>query len=304
MVRSMSSSRRYTTREVAQLLKLPEYRIRAYVHLGVVSGGRDELRPQGRGSGRRLRFDFRDILVLKTARKLLAAGLPATKVERALAALKRQLGDEQPLTAVRVTIEDGVIVVSNGDIAWEPESGQGHLTFHEPDPAPAPPTSTTQRTLAEVVRTKKIGAGLTNALGTAQNADEWFNLGLDLEEDDPDSAYEAYLRALACNPEHVEAMINIGRLCSEAGDDNRAAAYFRQATRVDPAHPVAHFNLAVTLHDRGDLDTARAAYQAALIHDPEFADAHFNLATLLEETGDHDGAVEHMQAYRHVLEGH
>jgi hypothetical protein len=250
-----------------------------------------------------LRFDFRDILVLKTARELLAAGLPAAKVERALSALKGQIGEDRPLSAVRVGVEGGVIVVSDGEVRWEPESGQAHLTFasEPPDPPPAPPPSTTELSLIGVVRGQPIGAGLSSSLGPSQNAEDWFHLGLELEETDPDGAYEAYLRALACRPEHMEAMINIGRLCSEVGDDERAAAYFRQAIRVDPAHPVAHFNLAVTLHDRGDLDGAGACYRAALIHDPEFADAHFNLATLLEESGDHDGAQEHMAAYRHVV---
>jgi tetratricopeptide (TPR) repeat protein len=303
MVPTMAS-RHYTTREVAKLLKLPEHRIRAYVRLGVVRGGRDPSHPLEPGDDRRLRFDFRDILVLKTARELLAAGLPAAKVERALSALKSQLGEDRPLSAVRVSLEGGVILVSDGDVSWEPESGQGHLSFPSapPDPPPAPPPSAALRSLEEIVRSQTIGAGLSTSLGPSQNAEDWFNLGLHLEQDDLDGAYEAYLRALACRPEHLEAMINLGRLCSEIGDEERAAAYFRQAIRVDPTHPVAHFNLAVTLHDSGDLDGAGACYRAALIHDPDFADAHFNLAALLEEAGDHDGAQEHMAAYRHVVE--
>jgi tetratricopeptide (TPR) repeat protein len=252
-----------------------------------------------------LRFDFRDVLVLKTARELLLAGLAPARVQQALAALKMQLPADRPLSAVRVTIEGGAIVVSDGNVHWEPESGQARLVFAGEQPrANRPALTATQRTLAEVVRSKKLGVELS-AMGDASlTADEWFNLGLDLEEDDPDGAYEAYLRALAYNPEHVEAMINIGRLCSEAGDERRSTAYFRQATRVDPAHPVAHFNLAVTLHDSGELGAALASYQAAIASDTQFADAHFNLATLLKEMGDHDGAERHMQAYRQVVDNH
>jgi tetratricopeptide (TPR) repeat protein len=177
------------------------------------------------------------------------------------------------------------------------------MAFPSRRPA-SPPPSPAAQALRDVVARKRLGIGLGPAFEGSRNADEWFNLGLDLEPDDPEGAYEAYVRALAINPEHVEAMINVGRLCSEAGDDNRAAAYFRQATRVNPGHPVAHFNLAVTLHDHGDLDGALHAYQAALIHDPQFADAHFNLATLLEQLGEPTAAAEHMAAYRAVLHDH
>ena len=79
-----SKANRFSTSEVARLLDLGERRIRSYVHLGVVTGGRTELKPRGRGSGRRLRFGFRDMLVLKSARQLLAAGIAPAKVEQAL----------------------------------------------------------------------------------------------------------------------------------------------------------------------------------------------------------------------------
>ena len=121
-----------------------------------------------------------------------------------------------------------------------------------------------------------------------------------LEIADPPGAYDAYLRALACDPEHVETTINIGRMCSDGGDLKRASAYFRNAVRIDPTHPVAHFNLAVTLHDLSDWDGADAAYRAALAHDQSFADAHFNLAALLEQRGKRDEALAHLKAYDDV----
>jgi tetratricopeptide (TPR) repeat protein len=134
-----------------------------------------------------------------------------------------------------------------------------------------------------------------------ESADHWFDIALDLEDTDPQKAYEMYLRALASDPEHVEATINVGRLCSANGELQRAAAYFRQAIRVDAAHPVAHFNLAVTLHDLGELDGAVDAYRAALSQDPQFADAHYNLATLLEQQGQREAAMRHFAAYRNVI---
>jgi tetratricopeptide (TPR) repeat protein len=304
MLRAMKSRRRYTTSEVARLSELSERQVRSYVRAGVVSGGRQDPRPRGRGTGKRLRFDFREILVLKAARRLMSAGLPPMRVERALAALRSQLPLEQPLSALAVSVEGGRILVSDGDVRWEAETGQARLSFEAAggtatalvkQPAPAPAA------LPTIVRSKKLQLNAMSAVGDGRSADGWFDVGLQLEENDPDGAYEAYLRALACDPEHVEAMINVGRLCSEAGDDSRAAAYFRQASRVDPRHPVAYFNLAVTLHDHGALDGALQAYSNALLHDPKFADAHFNLAALLEELGDQAGAAEHRAAYENVI---
>ena len=297
---------RYTTRQVARLLKLQEHQIRAYVRSGVITGGRTELCPLGRGTGQRLRFDFRDLAVLKTARKLLAAGLPAIRVQHALTVLKSQLPADEPLCAVGIAVEGGQIVVTRRDVRWEPESGQAHLALPQqapPEPKPETPPPV-RRTLAEILHAKKLRDSLMGPEAAHKGADDWFNLGIDLDEHDPDGAYESYLRALAHNPEHVEAMINIGRLCSESGDDNRAAAYFRQAIRVLPTQPVAHFNLAVTMHDLGDLEAAREEYSAALHNDPDFADAHFNLATLLEEIGDSSTAKQHMDAYQSVLQNH
>lgn len=134
-------------------------------------------------------------------------------------------------------------------------------------------------------------------VGAPESADHWFNMALEVEESDPQRAYELYLRALADNPEHVEATINIGRLCADKGDLRRAAAYFRQATRIDPEQPVAHYNLAVTLHDLDDWPGAAAAYRAALAKDPDFADAHYNFATLLERQGHKEEARLHYHAY-------
>ncbi|MBI5511716.1 MAG: tetratricopeptide repeat protein [Deltaproteobacteria bacterium] len=294
-------SRRYTTREVARLVKLSAQRIRSYVRTGVVEGGRAELAVSG-GQARQLRFDFRDLLVLRTARRLLDAGLPSQRVERALLALRRQLEEGQPLSSLKVEVEGGRVVVSDGDVRWEPETGQGRLDLVAVGSAAAADRAVPRAALSEIVHAKKLGVGLGSEGAGRRNADSWFNLALDREADDPEGAYEAYMRALACDPEHVEAMINLGRLCSEAGDDVRALAYFRQAIRLQARHPVAHFNLAVTLHDKKDHAGAVAAYKAAIDCDPDFADAHFNLASLLAELGDRAASQEHMDAYRAVVQ--
>jgi tetratricopeptide (TPR) repeat protein len=290
----------YTTREVARLLKMPEHRVREFVRAGIVSGSKAQP-PPGRKRVE-LRFDFRDVLLLRMANRLVANGLPARRVKRALVLLKEQIRGDKPLTGVQLFAEGGKVLASDGRALWEPESGQQHLRFDAPEKSD------------EEEDGDEAAAGDPRPIGTREGgsalpleeaeeprtADTWFDLAMQLEQTEPHRAYKAYLRALEANPEHVEAHINIGRLCSAAGELERASAYFRQAIRLEPHHPVAHFNLAVTLHDLGDLEAARDAYRLSLRHDPSFADAHYNLAALLSQQGDEQGAREHMTAYEAI----
>ncbi len=278
MIRVMNAG--FSTREIAKLLKMPEQRIRALVRAGIVQGalGQDA---EGRTEPH---FDFRDLLVLRMAGRLLATGLSPQRVKRAMLLLRQQVEGSRPLSGVQVFTEGRRVLASAEGVVWEPESGQQHLRFAAPAPRAEVPTS-------------RPAAALKARATTEESADSWFDAGLAWEDSEPYRAYEAYLKALEIDPEHVEANINIGRLCSTAGELARAAAYFRQALRLDPSHPVANFNLAVTLHDLGDLDGARDAYRAALEADPYFADAHYNLATLLQQQGDEEGAARHMEAY-------
>lgn len=274
----------FSTRQAAKLVKLSEQRVRTYARFTLPSGAETVSENPDQPT-----FGFQDLAVLRTAARLISEGLSASRVERALAALRKQLG-EQPLSSLQLRVDSGILVASDGAHAWEPVSGQSCFAFGEAKAAEI----TTTRPVAKLADT--LGA-IFDGPSDMTAADHWFDLAMTLEEADSSGAYDAYLRALTCNPEHVEATINIGRMCSDGGDLKRAAAYFRNAVRIDPTHPVAHFNLAVTLHDIGDYDGADAAYRAALAHDHRFADAHFNLAALLEQRGQRDEALKHLKAY-------
>ncbi|MCK5688213.1 tetratricopeptide repeat protein, partial [Myxococcota bacterium] len=281
----------YTPGDVARLLKLPEKRVREFLDSGLVG---QVLEPQGNQDAE---LGFQDIVVLRLAMGLLADGLPPSGVLRALTALRNQLPADKPLSSITVFTSDGKVVASDGERTWEPETGQSHLllttppesrddSYDEEEEEDYPEDS--EQALAPLV--EHLGE-----LGDISEATYWFEIGLALESNEPHRAYDAYLHALACNPEHLDVHINIGRLAADAGDLERAAAYFRQAIRIQPTHPIAYFNLAVTLHDMGEEADAERAYVAALHHDPDFADAHFSLATLLEQDGRNKEALQHME---------
>ena len=70
----MASLPGFTTREVARLLRVPQPRIRSLVYAGFVT--------PGRGPGRRYRFSFQDVVVLRAARDLVASRVPPGRVAR------------------------------------------------------------------------------------------------------------------------------------------------------------------------------------------------------------------------------
>jgi len=131
-------------------------------------------------------------------------------------------------------------------------------------------------------------------------ADDWYDLGHDLEAVSLDQAVDAYRNALDLEPPHVEAHVNLGRLRHETGGLDAAESHYRAALEADPEHPTARFNLGVVLEDRGRSHEAVAAYRAALNADPRLGAAHFNLARLLEAAGDAPGAVQHLAAYKRL----
>ena len=281
----------YSTREVAKLVNMSTAQVRAYVRAGLV-GARSSDSAKETALKRGLRYSFRDLLVLRLAHQLLTQGLSATHVRRALLSLQRSA--TVPISCARLQSDAGRVVASDGATFWDAESGQYLLRFSTSRAAEPAATA------GALVRLPERGAASELPLSSPFSADELFDAAFELEEKAPEQAHSLYLRVLASDPEHVEATINVGRLCFAAGDLKRAAAFFRQAIRVDASHPVAQFNLAVVLHDLGDLDDAMQAYRAALTHDPDFADAHYNLATLFEQRGCSEAALRHFNAYRMV----
>ncbi|HVN38855.1 MAG TPA: tetratricopeptide repeat protein [Myxococcota bacterium] len=132
------------------------------------------------------------------------------------------------------------------------------------------------------------------------DADAWVERGCELDATDRDAAREAYRAALALDPAHVEAHVNLGCLEHEAQNLEDAEAHYRAALSAHPEHAIARFDLAVVLEDLGRERDARAAYEAVLAADPACAEAHHNLARLCDRIGDRTEALRHFVAYRQL----
>jgi tetratricopeptide (TPR) repeat protein len=272
----------YTTRDVARLLGLSEAQVRSHARVGYLA--------PDRGPRNAYRFSFQDLVLLRTAKALSEARIAPRRIRRALRALIRQLPAGRSLSGIRISSEGDRVVVRDGSAAWNPESEQLLLDFHVAELAEqAAPVA---RRLARQAR--RSGEPLT--------AEQWYDLGTDLETAAPDDARDAYARAVALDPRYVPALVNLGRLLQDAGRAAEAADQYRAALAVQPSHTTAAFNLGTALEDLGRRAEAIAAYRMALEVDGEFADAHFNLARLYERAGNRAAALRHLRAYKQLSE--
>lgn len=266
----------YTTAEASRMIGLSAAQIRSFVRSGFLE--------PARGRRREYRFRFQDLVVLRAARDLVAEKVPPRRLRRVLRDLRSQLPRGRSLAELRISFEAGNIVVRSGGQAWEPESGQRLLDFEVAElAAKAAP-------LAPVLVER---AGDPSSL----SAEDWYELGFELEASSIDQARSAYEHALEIDVEHVDAHLNLGRLLHEEGDPQAAFSHYQEALTVRPGDATAAFNLGVAQQDLGKAEEALACYRAALESDPTLADAHFNLAVLLEAMGDAAGTIRHLKAY-------
>jgi tetratricopeptide (TPR) repeat protein len=267
----------YTTRDVAKILGLSEGRIRAYVRAGF-------LQPR-RGPREEFRFSVQDLVLLKTARAL-AHAVPARKLKRALHRLRERLPLGRPLTGVQVVAHGDEVLVREGSALWQADSGQGVFNFD---------VATLAARVAPIARR---AARAAQRASPELLAEDWYELGCELELGAPEQARDAYRRALELDPHHAEARVNLGRLLQEAGQPAAAETHYRLALAARPDDAIAAFNLGVALEDLGRPDEAIAAYERALRADARIADAHYNLARLHERAGRKAAAIRHLKACR------
>jgi len=272
----------FGTRDVARLLGLRQARVQAWAREGLVRAARDV-----RGA---YRFTFRDVVLLRTAKELLAAGITTHGVRLALDALRDQLPEGRALSGVRVAAAGGEVVARSNDEAWEPISGQRVLDFQVADLAEA--VQPLARQAVEEARESE----------EELDAEAWFELGLELETAAPAEAIEAYHRALEIDPDHADAHLNLGRLLHEQGEVASAETHYRRALALRPDDATAAFNLGVALQDRKRWRPAVVAYRRAVEIDPGYADAYYNLAAVYGKLGDRALGIQNLKTYKELTE--
>jgi tetratricopeptide (TPR) repeat protein len=270
--------RGYDAAEAARLVGLSLGQVRSWARAGFLAPERGE-----RGE---LRFSFQDLVLLRAAKGLMAARVSGGRVRRALARLKQELPRGRALSELRITAIGEEIVVRDGGVAWTPESGQVVLDFDVSDLA---------NRAAPLARRRAANA---RRIAQDLDAEQWFDLALELEVSAPEEARDAYRRALELDPLHLDARVNLGRLLQEAGLAEEALTHYRAVVEDHPAHATAWYNMALALEDLSRPREAVRAYERALEADSRLADAWYNLARLHVAAGKRAAALRALAKYR------
>src|SRR5262249_11397744 len=256
------------------------------------------------------------VVVLATSRSVRESGVPMGRIRGVWASLREQLAAGLPLTSITVHADGEEIVATDGRGSWRPDSGQVLLDFQTSEiaervadmPGPGRRRIATRADLTPVGDDARAAAP-PGAAGAGRepaerglSADEWYEIGCELETSAPGQAREAYQRALALDPLMAAAHVNLGRQLHVAGERGRAEPHYREAVKLDPDDPTPHFNLGVLLEELGRRDEAVLAYRQAILRGPDLADAHCNLGLLLEKVGQRQEAVRHLMAARQLME--
>ncbi len=273
----------FSTREVARLLRVSPARVRALVRAGFVH--------PARGPGRRFRFSFQDVVVLRAARDLVASRVPAARVARIVERLRAELPGGRSLASLRIAADGRQVVVRQDGESWEPESGQLLLDFAVAELA------------ARAVPLARRAAAAARENADELSAEDWFELGYELEATEIEEAIRAYNEALRLDPDHADARVNLGRLLHEHGEVSAAARHYRRALELRPDDPTAAYDLGVALQDLGRLEEAARSYLAAIRLAPDHADAYFNLSAVYERLGRQALAIRHLKTYRQLVTG-
>jgi len=266
----------YGVRDVEKLLRLPRSAIHSLIRAGFVS--------PARGPRKAYLFSFQDLIVLRTAQTLAAANVSHKRITKSLKELRRQIPDTMPLSGLAISAVGDRVVVKEGSNRWQVESGQYLLAF-DGDPADG----------AMRVIEPKAPAG-------QESADDWFERGYAVESEDPDTARAAYEKAVALDPAHLSANINLGRLLHEAGRLEDAERVYRRALAAGANDATLWYNLGVLLTDMNRKPQALDAYEEALRLNPRVADCHYNMALLCEALNKYKQAIRHMAQYRRLVQ--
>ena len=273
----------YGTREVADLIGFSREQVRRFARRGIVH--------PSRGVRAEYRFSFQDMALLRSARRLVEAEVPVRRVFEALDRLQRRENAPPSLSALRIAAEGSTVVVRDDRTVWEALSGQRRLPLvREGSGEGGRPSAAKPRDVGAVRRTATVVE--INTL----SSDDWYNLGLDMEEVDPSRAPEAYRRSIAMDPANADAHVNLGRLYQIGGDLKRAKRHYRRALESAPEHELACYNMGTVFDELEESDIALGYYRRAA----SIPDAHYNLARIFGLRGDELSSLRHLKRYRQL----
>src|SRR5579875_229172 len=261
----------FSTRAAARIVAVSPDRIRYWVK-------RQLLRPSLR-NGRRHRFAFGDLLLMRLAKELIPTRRHLEPVQRCLARLYAMLEPSRPLTSLRLVNDDGRIGARDGAICFEADSGQMLFDFGP-----------------------RQSGKIDDRFGPARVA-ERFEEAKRIADEDPLKALQLYAELLVREPRNFEAHMRVAALLEEQGDLAGALQHRLGAAATLPTSAEAHLRLGLLYRRREEYEAAAQSLLRALECDPSSVEAHRNLAEIYERLGRPREALRHMSAAHRLSRG-
>jgi tetratricopeptide (TPR) repeat protein len=253
----------YSTRAAARILAVSPDRIRYWV--------RQRLIEPAAKRGRRYRFAFHDLLLMRMAKELLSARHHIQPLQRCVEKARTIIEPSRPLTSLKLETSDGRILVRQGNIVFEVDSGQLCLQF---GPARA--------------------AGRVEERFGPTRVRERFEEAQRIAENDPFRALTLYSELLGREPRNFELHMRMAALLEREGDLAGALRHLLGAAVLIPANAEVHQRLGVLYRQRDDNENALQSFLRAAECDPRSVEAHRNLAELYEKLGHNREAMRHL----------
>jgi tetratricopeptide (TPR) repeat protein len=253
----------YSTRAAARIIAVSPARIRYWV--------RNRLVQPAAKRGRRYRFAFHDLVLMRMAKDLLAGRRHLQALQRCVVRIRARTGPSRPLTSLKLETRDGLILAQEGDILFEAESGQLCLRFGQP------------QTIGKVEE-RFVPARVRERFDEARR----------IAENDPFRALTLYSDLLGREPRNFEVHLRMAVLLEREGDLAGALRHLLGAAVLMPTNADVHQRLGLLYRKRGENENALQSFQRTVECDPASVEAHRNLAELYEKLGHKRDAMRHL----------
>ena len=253
----------YSTRAAARILAVSPDRIRYWV--------RQRLLEPAAKRGRRYRFAFHDLLLMRMAKELLSGRRHIQPLQQYVEKVRTVIEPSRPLTALKLETHDGRILVRQGNLVFEADSGQLCLPFGPP------PT-----------------AGKVEERFGPTRVRERFEEAQRIAENDPFRALTLYTELLGREPRNFEVHLRMATLLEHEDDLAGALRHLLGAAVLMPTNAEVHQRLGLLYRKRDENENALQSFLRAAECDPSSVEAHRNLAELYEKLGHNREAMRHL----------
>src|SRR5690348_8996083 len=271
MAEAAGANQTFSTRAAARILAVPPERIRYWVKRRFINPSIVR--------GRKFRFAFNDLLVMRLAKELLPTRRHLEPIQRCFERVRSLLGP-RPVSSLKLENLDGCIVVRDGALCFEAESGQLVFDFEQ----------------------RGKPGKLDERFGAAR-AQARFEEARRLAEDDPARALTIYSEILSREPVSFDTHMRLAALLELEGDLKGALRHYLGAAAAVPASAEVHFKLGLLYRKQNETDSAIRSLNRAIECDPALVEAHRTLAELFDQAGRKRDAIKHLSAIHRLIKG-